>query len=232
MQDSGKRPSRNLHDEARWLAASAAASFLALIAYLAVSALVEGNAFAFDRDLLAWVRAQTGGQDPAAEALRSLMIGMTVIGKGVWLGCFAAASFLYLWLLGKRKLAISLGLGTASVMLLSPAIKFVVDRPRPQVVEHLVGVSSQSFPSGHAMKSAFVALIIAAMLSRTRPNPPKTAILAAGVAFTLLVGISRIHLGVHWPSDVLAGWAFGSLWALLVFEAGTRLEARAGPAFR
>jgi undecaprenyl-diphosphatase len=103
---------------------------------------------------------------------------------------------------------------TAGAMLLSHGLKALFDRPRPDEVDHLVLVTSPSFPSGHALLSAAVYLSLAAMLGREIPRLAlRRYLMALAVLLTLLIGASRVYLGVHWPSDVLGGWVIGSLWA-------------------
>jgi undecaprenyl-diphosphatase len=92
-------------------------------------------------------------------------------------------------------------------------LKNLVGRPRPELVPHLVPVHSLSFPSGHAADSAIVYVSLALIAGGRLPA--RRFLLAAAVFLTGLIGLTRIYLGVHWPSDVLAGWAFGLGWAML-----------------
>jgi undecaprenyl-diphosphatase len=99
---------------------------------------------------------------------------------------------------------------------LNAFFKFSFHRDRPNVVPHLAEVSNASFPSGHAMIAAATYMTFGALLARTqRSRAVRIYILCLAVALTILIGLSRLYLGVHWPSDVLAGWSFGSAWALL-----------------
>lgn len=118
-------------------------------------------------------------------------------------------------LLDGRRIAARLLLGsTAGAMLLSAGLKQLIDRARPDVVEHLVHVSTPSFPSGHALLSASIYLTLAVILGQQYPKPVlRRYLLVVAATLTLLVGFSRVYLGVHWPTDVLAGWLVGSLWA-------------------
>jgi undecaprenyl-diphosphatase len=104
----------------------------------------------------------------------------------------------------------------AGGMLLSPVLKLGFDRPRPDLVPHEVLVYSASFPSGHALQAAVVYLTLGALLARVQPHRRlKGYVLMVSVVLMLLVGSTRVYLGVHWPTDVLAGWAAGAAWAIL-----------------
>ncbi|TIX02284.1 MAG: phosphatase PAP2 family protein, partial [Mesorhizobium sp.] len=102
-----------------------------------------------------------------------------------------------------------------------------IDRPRPELVSHLVSETSLSFPSGHAMLSAVTYLTLGSLASRfLNGQTTKIYVLSLAVLTTLLVGISRVYLGVHWPSDVLAGWCAGFAWAMLCWLAARLLQRR------
>lgn len=110
-------------------------------------------------------------------------------------------------------------------MLLSTLLKRAIDRPRPALVPHLSYVGSTSFPSGHSMLSAVVYLTLGSLLARlVRPVRLKLYLLAVALLLTFLVGVSRVYLGVHYPSDVLAGWAAGLAWAVLCWLLTRRLQ--------
>lgn len=99
---------------------------------------------------------------------------------------------------------------------LSLLLKIGIDRPRPDLVPYGSYVYTASFPSGHSMLAAVTYLTLGALLARVLPRRRlKSFVLSAAVLLTLLVGLSRVYLGVHWPTDVLAGWAAGAAWALL-----------------
>jgi membrane-associated phospholipid phosphatase len=108
--------------------------------------------------------------------------------------------------------------GAASGLALGPVLKVVVARPRPALSEHVVFVDSWSYPSGHSLNSMVVLGLLTVLAMRARPGWLWRAPLAAlGTFLVLVVGFSRVYLGVHWPSDVLAGWLIGILWLAICF---------------
>lgn len=108
---------------------------------------------------------------------------------------------------------------------LSASLKNVYDRERPAVVPHFDHVVSASFPSGHAMSSAVVYLTLGALLARTvARRKEKVYVILAAMLLTLLIGVSRVFLGVHYPTDVLAGWSAGMAWALLCWLVARHLQ--------
>lgn len=138
---------------------------------------------------------------------------------------FAVAG--YLWLVGKAR-AMWLVLGAiGGGLLVSTALKQVFDRPRPDIVPHDSLVYTASFPSGHSMMAAVTYLTLAALLARLQQGrTTKVYFLFLAVVVTVGVGVSRVYLGVHWPSDVLAGWAVGASWALLFWFFARWLQGR------
>ena len=134
-------------------------------------------------------------------------------GVGV-LSLFTLLSVIYLWLQGLRRVAVFVLLAILGGLLLSTLLKAGFDRPRPDIVTHGSMIYTSSFPSGHSMLSAVVYLTGAAMLAMVhKTRGLRIYLIGCAVLTTLLVGTSRVYLGVHWPSDVLAGWAAGSAWA-------------------
>ena len=122
----------------------------------------------------------------------------------------------YLVLTRKRYAAITIVVAIVTGLMLSHALKWGFARPRPELVPHGQVVYTQSFPSGHAMLSALVYLTLGALLARTQAcRGVRVYFLAVAGLLTAVVGVSRVYLGVHWPTDVLAGWVGGAGWALL-----------------
>jgi undecaprenyl-diphosphatase len=111
--------------------------------------------------------------------------------------------------------------------LLNMVLKDYFARPRPDLALHLTEVRSMSFPSGHAMDSATIYLTLAALLARfVQPRALKVYFLALAAGLTFLIGISRTYLGVHYPTDVLAGWVAGLAWATLCWALASYLQQR------
>ena len=104
---------------------------------------------------------------------------------------------------------------------LAEAQKYMIARLRPDLEPHLVVVKTSSFPSGHATSSMIFYLTVA--LALTMGTRWHRAAAAGAILLSLLIGISRVMLGVHWPSDVIGGWAFGMLWVLMTLRLAGRL---------
>jgi undecaprenyl-diphosphatase len=183
----------------------------------------------FDRDILLAFRTAGNPNDPIGplwveEAMRDL----TALGSTSVLMFIVLSVYVYLLLAGRAKTALFIFFSIAGGQLLSSLLKLGVDRPRPDLVSHLAEVYTLSFPSGHAMLSAVTYLTLGSLLARVLPGRLlKSYVLAVAVIATLLVGISRVYLGVHWPSDVLAGWCAGSAWAMLCWLISRRVLPRA-----
>lgn len=122
------------------------------------------------------------------------------------------------------------GVGAASAVLV-PVSKQLVGRPRPPVSGQLVEVNNPAFPSGHSVGSAAVVGVLAALFClRTAHRVARVIVAVTAAVFVLLVGLSRIYLGVHWPTDVLAGWALGGLLVAVGVVVRSRAEGTAaGP---
>ncbi|HEU5079752.1 MAG TPA: phosphatase PAP2 family protein [Opitutaceae bacterium] len=131
----------------------------------------------------------------------------------------------YLLLRRSHRKAVLILCATLGGYALSNGLKVFFGRPRPDVVPHLAEVVSASFPSGHSMLSSVVYLTLGALLARIAvARREKVYVICASFLLTGLIGVSRVYLGVHYPTDVLAGWAAGTAWALLCWLAALALQ--------
>ena len=205
----------------------AAAAGLFAFAELA-DAVVEGDTRAFDEFLLLGLRSPADPSDPLGPRwLEEMMRDFTALGGTGVLSAVTLAVVGFLFLTGKRHAAATVAVSVVGGLLLSQALKWGFARPRPDLVPHGQTVYTQSFPSGHAMLSAVVYLTLGALLARTQPRRRvKLYFLAVAGVLTVVVGVSRVYLGVHWPTDVLAGWTVGAGWALLCWLVMLWLQRR------
>ena len=194
------------------------ASFMAAIwVFIEVAEeVVQGDIAAFDRATLLLLRLPN---DPAMALgpfwLESVARDITALGSVTVLGLVVAAVTIFLWLDGKTRASLFVMIASLSGALLAMALKAAFDRPRPNLFSHGDLVLSASFPSGHAMISAVVYLTLGALLAwLVTPVKLKIYVMSLALLLTFSVGLSRIYLGVHWPTDVLAGWVAGAGWAL------------------
>jgi len=190
--------------------------------------MIQGEPQAFDRWVLLALRNPGDPADPIGPAwLEIVYRDITSLGGAAVLTLMTAIVVGFLIVDKKRSAALFVLASVAGGTVLSTILKLAFARPRPDVVPHLVAVSSASFPSGHAMLSAVVYLTLGALLSRVEgPLRLKVYILSVAIVLTLLIGISRIYLGVHWPTDVLAGWCAGAAWATLCWRIALTLQRR------
>jgi undecaprenyl-diphosphatase len=149
------------------------------------------------------------------------------------LGGIAALSLVTLLVLGflllarHHRAAILLAVAMSGGLVLSLALKNMFDRPRPDVIPHLSHVMTSSFPSGHSMLSSIAYLTLGSLLARTvAKRRLQLYFVAAALLVSFLVGASRVYMGVHYPSDVLAGWAAGTAWAAGVWLVALWLQRR------
>src|SRR6185369_12288713 len=182
--------------------------------FVAVASLMAtGTTQAFDERVLALLRRPDAPAVPIGPAwCRAAAIELTALGSGVVLLTFIAAVVGYLALERRLAMLVLVAGATLGGMVLSSLLKLVFGRPRPTVVPPLVEVHSASFPSGHSMLSAVVYLTLGALLARTTTRRRlRVYFIAVALALTFVVGLSRVYLGVHYPTDVVGGWAAGAL---------------------
>ncbi|CFX31959.1 Phosphoesterase PA-phosphatase related [Candidatus Filomicrobium marinum] len=197
--------------------------FLASLAVLTfvfvqIAALVfSGNSRNFDEWLLRAMRAPGDNGGPIGPAwLEGTVRDFTALGSTGVVVLIVVISALFLLITRKGHSALYVVLAVVGGTLLNNLLKIGFGRPRPDIITHGTEVHTLSFPSGHSMMSAVVYLTLGMLLARSQPDPRvKIFIFSVCVLLTLMIGLSRIYLGVHWPTDVLAGWTLGAGWALL-----------------
>lgn len=189
---------------------------------------LEGETLAFDKRLLLALRNPADLSDPLGPGwLEEMGRDFTALGGTGVLVLLGASVIGYLLLRGRHRTALFTAAALTSGWLLSSLLKLGFDRPRPDLVPHGSIVYTTSFPSGHSMMAAVTYLTLAIMLARVHPHYRlKAYLLLIAILLTVLVGISRVYLGVHWPSDVLAGWTAGAAWASLCWLAARALQRR------
>ena len=185
-----------------------------------------GETRGFDERVLLFMRVPGDPNDPVGprwfeEACRDV----TALGGLVVLLLLTISSAVYLLMARRPRMAILVVVSVLGAQLLSSALKYGFERPRPELVPHEAYVYTASFPSGHSVMSAATYLTLAALLAQVQPHRRlKAFILGLAIAIVVLVGLSRVYLGVHWPTDVLAGWTVGAGWAALVWLASRILQ--------
>jgi undecaprenyl-diphosphatase len=190
---------------------------------------IDGDTQAFDTKILRALRDPADPSRPIGPVwIEAPLLDLTALGGSTVLGLVVAGVFGFLMLQTRYRTAIVVAIAWCSGELLDAALKHVFNRPRPSIVPHLRAVYTTSFPSGHAMESAIVYLTLAAILMRaSQSRATKIYILGVAMLLTTLVGISRVYLGVHYPTDVLGGWIVGFMWASICWLAARRFEGTA-----
>ncbi len=201
--------------------------FLAL-----ASEVMEGDTKALDTRILVSLRQTDDPSRPIGPAwVESALLDLTAIGGPTVLALVVFAVVGFLALQTRYRTALVVLITAASGEVANIAIKNAFMRPRPTVVPHLRDAFSTSFPSGHAMESAIIYLTLGAMLMRlSERRITKLYCIGMAIFVTFLVGMSRVYLGVHYPTDVLGGWIFGFLWASLCWLVSQRFEEETGVA--
>ena len=205
------------------LAAGAAWAFVEL-----ADDVSEGETRTVDERLLLTLRNQADHTDPVGpEPVEDFMRDITAIGGNGIQVILILGVCGYLWLQNRRKLVGVIVVAIIGGLIISTSLKQGFQRPRPDLVPHEAYTVTTSFPSQHSMMSAVTYLTLGALLASVhRGRRIRAYILMCAVLLTVAVGFSRVYLGVHWPTDVLAGWAGGAAWALLWLAITRWLQTR------
>jgi undecaprenyl-diphosphatase len=194
------------------------------------SEVLEGETQTFDKHILLALRDPADLSRPIGPPwLVSGALDITALGSATILGLTVLAVTGYLVLQGTWRRGLFVFVASVGGWFINSALKRIFQRPRPDVVPHLREVMTMSFPSGHALISAVVYLTLGALLMRiSERRLTKFYCMAVAMLGTFLIGASRVYLGVHYPTDVVAGWLMGFSWALLCWIVERSLERKAG----
>lgn len=174
------------------------------------------------------VRALVGFHGEKYRWLEEIGRDITALGGIAPLLLLSGMAAVYLLLVKKYGAMWLMVAAVGGGLMLSLVLKHVIDRPRPQIAERTLShVYTQSFPSGHAMLATVVYLTLGTLLARlVKPRAIKAYFIGAALGLSFLVGVSRVYMGVHWPTDVLAGWTAGLVWAIGCWLVATWLQRK------
>ncbi|MDT7935324.1 MAG: phosphatase PAP2 family protein [Sphingomonadaceae bacterium] len=211
------RRSPFIRREGRLILSFVAVAIALFLVALLGSEIAEGETSAFDRWALLALRRPDDLAAPIGPAwLKPAMVDITALGGVTALTLLTLLVIGFLLTKRSYTAAILIACATISGTLVGQVLKHAFGRQRPTIVPRLVEIHTLSYPSGHALNSAVIYLTLGAILARTEAQlRTRVYVLTASMTVALLIGISRVYAGVHWPTDVLAGWAVGAGWALL-----------------
>jgi undecaprenyl-diphosphatase len=216
--------------ELAWLFVGLGACVLLLVFISLAGEVTEGDTQAFDTKILRALRSPDDPSKPIGPYwIEGALLDLTAIGGPTVLALVVMAVLGFLLLQKRFRTALFVAATSFSGEIVDTAMKHAFNRPRPTIVPHLREVFSSSFPSGHAMESAIVYLTLGTILMRVADSRlTKMYCLGIAILLTVLVGVSRVYLGVHYPTDVIGGWIIGFAWASICWLAEERFESSAG----
>lgn len=188
----------------------------------------EGRSFAFDQKIILALRDPANPSAPIGPAwVQETARDLTSLGSIIVLALITLGVLGYLFLARKRAAAWLMIVAVFGGIGLNDLLKLAFARPRPDLIYQAVRVFTSSFPSGHAELSAIAYLTIAALLAQSQSSfKIGVYFITLAALLTILIGVSRVYLGVHYPSDVLGGWCIGTAWALGCWVVTTWLQHR------
>src|SRR5262245_44729502 len=201
----------------------------AIWTYIEIAGAVSGGSTQqIDERIIMALRNPRHPEDPIGpKFMEEICRDLTALGGVAVLAIMTCAVATYLWMRGMVHAMSLLLAATIGGLIISSLLKHSFDRPRPDLVPHLSAVYTSSFPSGHSMLSAVVYLTLGTLLARfVEQRRLKVYFITLALLLTGLVGFSRVYLGVHYPTDVLAGWMAGLSWAILCWLAARFLQRR------
>ncbi|HEY8002741.1 MAG TPA: phosphatase PAP2 family protein [Phenylobacterium sp.] len=188
----------------------------------------EGETLAIDKRILLALRNPHDPSDPiGSRSFQEAMRDVTALG-GVTVMILVTVVGVLAFLMHRRRWHAAILAATVLLAdISSEGLKTLYGRPRPDLVPHGSFVYSASFPSGHSTLSAATFLTLAMLIASLEPNRgTKVMVYSLAILLVIAIGVSRVYLAVHWPSDVLAGWCLGAAWALAAWTALLRFERR------
>jgi len=212
--------------ELTWLLVGLGACVLLLVFVALAGKVMEGDTLAFDTKILRAFRQTADPSTPIGPRwIEPALLDLTALGGPTVLGLLVVSVAGFLTLQRRYGTALFIFVTSSTGVLVGSAMKALFMRPRPTIVPQLRPVAETSFPSGHAMQSAIVFLTLGALLMRIAVGRlTKLYCFVMAMLLTFLVGVSRVYLGVHYPTDVLGGWIVGMLWASTCWLAAQYLD--------
>lgn len=188
--------------------------------------MTEADGQMFDQAVLHWLQP-VAGQPRGPWWLHEAAADLTSLGGISVLTLFAVIAFSFLLIQRKRLSALLLVVGLIGGVALSEGLKALFERARPPAAYQAVETLNASFPSGHALLSTVFYLTLGVMLTRAFPQKRfKAFVLGSAILIALLIGLTRVYLGAHWASDVIAGWCAGAAWAMALWLVAYAVERR------
>lgn len=188
--------------------------------------MTEADGLAFDQSILSWVQP-VAGEPRGPWWMKEAAADLTSLGGISVLALFATIAIGFLLIHRKRLSALLLVVGLAGGVALSEGLKAIFERERPPAAFQAVETINASFPSGHALLATVFYLSLGVMLTRAfSRRHVKAFVLGAAIVIALLIGTTRVYLGAHWASDVLAGWSVGAAWAMALWLVAYAVERR------
>jgi undecaprenyl-diphosphatase len=212
----GRAPARAAWPPVERTVAAFAILTLAALVLLLLTERHDGVNRTTDAMALVALRHATDHPGGPWTALRETMLTATALGAFPTLAIVLAGAVGLLASLGRGAAAARFAGAALAGMACANLLKHAVSRPRPEVVAHWADVTSSSFPSGHSADGAVTYLLLACLAAGFVETPAARRFVAAfALLLVLLIGASRLYLGVHWPTDVLGGWCFGGAWTVI-----------------
>lgn len=216
--DSSELPGSELARRGLLLATLAATAML--LAWLAAGLLSQSGLAGLDNALMQSLHDEIYPSDPIGpDWLENAFRDISALGSNIIVVLLSATAAVLLIMTHRQGSAVLLLVTVAAAFMLNWALKGMFDRERPDFLSYSVSVETSSFPSSHAMLGAVVYLLIAAIAARELTSRQAGVMaMSMGILIAFAIGFSRIYLGAHWPSDVLAGWALGAACALAAWQ--------------